>query len=95
MGKGQKVLRHLAEEADRAAGAFPGFPILEISGDRRVLVENHCGVLEYGKNCVAVKMSYGQVRIQGECLQILCLTRQQLVVCGKISQVTLGRREGP
>lgn len=94
MGKGQNFFQQLANQASLSAGAMPARPIVELSGDRRVLIEHHFGVKEYGRTRITVKMSYGQVSIQGECLEILRMTKEQLVICGRIDEIQLQRRVG-
>lgn len=95
MGKGRGFIQRMVDEASLTAGALPGFPIVELAGDRRVLIENHFGVKEYGRSRITVKVSYGQVSITGEQLEILRMTREQLVICGRICGITLQRREKP
>lgn len=94
MGKGHLFFQQLVDQASLSAGAMPGHPIVELSGDRRVLIEHHFGVKEYGRTRITVKMSYGQVSILGECLEILRMTKEQLVICGKIHEIHLQRRAG-
>lgn len=91
MAKGRFNLSGLLDEAD--LGALPGHPIVELAGDRRVLIENHFGVKEYGRERITVKMRYGEISIQGECLEILRMTREQLVIRGRITGLALRRRE--
>lgn len=76
-------------------GALPGSPILELAGDRRILIEHHFGVKEYGRERITVNMKYGQVVILGTELEILRMTKDQLVICGRVSGISLQRREKP
>lgn len=92
MGKGHNFIQRLVDQGSLAAGAVPGHPIVELSGDRRVLIEHHLGVKEYGRSRITVKMNYGQVSIQGQDLEILRMTREQLVICGRIEGICLQRR---
>lgn len=95
MGKGQRFLGALTDEAFLSAGALPGHPIVELSGDRRVLIEHHFGVKEYGQGRITVKMGYGQLSVEGEGLEILRMTKDQLVIRGIITGLTLHRRKKP
>lgn len=79
---------------ESASHMLPGCPLIEIAGERRVLVENHNGVIEYGGNRICVRVKYGHVSIHGEGLQIAKMTAEQLVICGKIDGVDLFRRKG-
>lgn len=92
MGRGQDFLHYLTEEAELSTEPVPGQPIVEIAGDHRVLIENHFGVRGYSSEQIVVKVKYGCVRICGHCLELVKMTREQLVVRGKIDAVALQRR---
>lgn len=92
MGKGTYILNRLADGADLGEEPLPGQSIVEIAGDNRVLVENHCGVKEYSRERIGVKVKFGQLNICGSCLELRHMTRQQLLISGRIDAVTLCRR---
>lgn len=84
----------LWEQLDLPGESLPGQVVVEITGDNRVLVEHHRGVREYSRECIGVNVKFGVVQICGRCLQLRCMTKDQLVISGKIDGVTLKRREG-
>ena len=84
--------RHLAESMDLPGETMPGEPILELVGDRRVLIEGHRGVTEYSEKRICVKMRYGMLCICGCGLELTCMAREQLIITGKIDHVQLTRR---
>lgn len=92
MGKRRYIWERLADGADLAAEPMPGQPIVEIAGDRRVLIENHFGVKEYSRERIAVKVKYGFVCVCGCGLELIRMTREQLVISGRIDAVSLVRR---
>lgn len=92
MGKRRQIWERLADGADLAAEPLPGQPIVEIAGDRRVLIENHYGVKEYSREKIAVKVKYGFVCICGCNLELIRMTKEQLVISGRIDTVSLIRR---
>lgn len=92
MGKGRFFLERLAEDTDLTMETIPGQPIVELAGDRRVLIENHQGVKAYGREKILVKVKYGYVCVCGCGLELIRMTREQLVVRGRIDSVTLQRR---
>ena len=92
MGKGRYFLERLADGADLSAEPLPGQPIVEIAGDRRVLIENHFGVKEYSREHIGVMVKYGVVRVSGCGLELIRMTKEQLVISGRIDCVTLARR---
>ena len=92
MGEKKHWLDRLADSADLAGEPMPAQPLVELAGDRRVLIEHHKGVVQYTRERICVKVSYGIVEISGEGLELNRMTRGQLVVAGRIDGVTLIRR---
>ena len=91
MKQGSNLFDAFARNAGLPAESAPRQPLVEISGDRRVLVENHKGVTVYGCNEIHVKVSYGCLHICGKNLELAQMTKQQLVITGVISGVSLCR----
>lgn len=91
MGK-RNFLDRLMEELDLPGESIPGQSLIEIAGDRRVLVENHCGVTEYGRERILIRVKFGELRVCGCDLEMIRMTRQQLIITGKIDGVNLVRR---
>ncbi len=85
--------QHLADGADLQGEAMPGIPVVEIAGQRRVLVERHCGVTNYSREMIRVKVRYGHICICGGDLQLIQMTKEQLVISGRIDSVQLQRRD--
>lgn len=79
------------DRLDLPEETMPGEALVEIVGHRRVLVERHCGVTEYGSHTVAVKMKFGCIRIHGSQLELTRMTREQLIVSGCIHCVSIER----
>ena len=91
MGRGRVFLEKLAADAELELEPLPGQPIAEIAGDRRVLIENHMGVKAYGREKIVVKVKYGTLCVCGCGLEMMRMTRDQLVIRGRIDAVTLQR----
>ena len=72
--------------------AVPDHPIVEIAGEHRVLIENHKGIAAYGKEKVLVNVRFGSICIAGCNLQIIRMTKGQLIIYGSIHSVGLHRR---
>lgn len=73
--------------------SLPGQVLVELTGDGRVLIENHRGIREYSREKIGIHVNYGTVQICGSCLEVRCMTGAVLVICGKIDGITLVRRE--
>lgn len=92
MGKGRNFLEKLADEADLGTEPLPGQPIIEIAGERRVLIENHFGVKAYSREKILVQVKFGLVCVCGCGLELVRMTKEQLVIRGRIDAITLQRR---
>lgn len=85
-------MQRLADGADLYGETLPGVPIVEIAGDRRVLIERHGGVIEYGAQRIRVRVHYGVICVSGCGLELTRMTKQQLIISGQIDCVQLQRR---
>lgn len=92
MKQGKRFIEQLSAAADLQDEPIPGLPIIEVAGDRRVLIEHHCGVTEYGREQIAVKVKFGQVCVMGQCLELSKMTKEQLIISGTIEGIKLIRR---
>lgn len=85
-------MARLAEEMDLPGEPVPGQPLVELAGDRRVLIECYCGVSQYSCEEICIKVSYGCIQVRGSCLELARMTGEQLVVTGRIDSITILRR---
>ena len=92
MGKGRHIFDQIMDQAVLNTEILPGQTIVEIVGERRVLIENHLGVAAYGKDKVLVNVKFGLLCICGCNLEITQMTKEQLVIYGRIRSVDLQRR---
>lgn len=86
------ILDKMTDGADLTGEPIPGQTIVELGGDRRVLIENHFGITQYSTDRICVKVKYGQVAVCGYGLELTRMTKEQLVISGRIDGVTLIRR---
>lgn len=82
----------LTEGMDLAGESLPGMTVAELAGDRQVLIEGHRGVTEYCRERVTVKVGYGLLTITGCGLELRQMSKQQLVVTGRIDGIRLRRK---
>ena len=87
------MLRRLVAGADLLDEPLPGVPLIEIAGDCRVLIEHHCGVTQYGRCRICVRVKYGFVVVIGRQLELAQMTKEQLIITGKIDTVQLERSD--
>ena len=88
----KRLLTALSDRLDLRSEPLPGVPVTELWGDNRILVENHRGVVSYTQEEIRVRVSYGILAIRGEKLGLLLMTRDQLIISGKMEGLTVERR---
>lgn len=85
-------MERLTDSADLSAEPLPGQPLVELAGERRVLIEHHKGVTQYTREQICVKVKFGHVRIDGCGLELNRMSKEQLIISGRIDGITLLRR---
>lgn len=85
----KNFLQEFALFADLPGEGLPHQQVVEMIGDNRVLIENHCGIVAYDTNEICVKTKCGVIHICGEELELVKMTKEQLVIVGEIFGVKL------
>ena len=68
---------------------LPGVPLIEIVDNRRVLIENHSGMIAYEKTKICVKVGCGHIEVNGNDLILAKMSSDQLIINGIIRDVIL------
>lgn len=88
-----RIYNKIARMFDLENEPIPGMPLIEIVSDQSVLVENHCGVISYSPEQIAIKTKSGCVLITGSGLVLNRMSCELLRICGRIEKVEMkGRR---
>ena len=76
---------------DRAVDAFDlpgeilaGLPKLTVTGNRRIHIECHKGIVEYDGGLIAVNGGAVLVKIRGEGLEIISMTAEEILIKGLV-----------
>ena len=77
----------LAERLDLPEDALLGAAKLTVTSGRKVLVENHRGILEYGMERIVISTGRGKICLQGSGLQLEAMNRNEVLICGKLQNV--------
>ena len=91
MSQHNKPLFRFKKLLDLSSQAVPGVPIVEMAGNRRVLIENHNGVAQYSNDRITVVVKMGRIIVSGRDLEICHMSKQQLVIVGYIDTVSVER----
>ena len=92
MSKAEQFWNWIAEGTDLQDEVFAGQTLVEITGNERVLIENHCGVKLYERDRIEIHTKNGIVHVCGQCLQLIKMSREVLIIRGQICQVNFQRR---
>ena len=83
------LVEKLMHAAELHNEPLPGVPLLELSGTRRVLIENHGGVTQYTQQEICIKVRYGLICVCGTGLELACMSKERLVITGCIDAIRL------
>lgn len=86
---GLKTVKEMAHTLREHGGAQGVQTLVEVVGDRRVLVEHHRGILVYGTQEISVGATFGVLRVSGCGLRLCCMNREQLFISGQIQSIAL------
>lgn len=70
-------------------GETVGLPRVEVTGRREVRMENHKGILAYGREEIVVSGGRIMIRVRGEELELKAMTGSELLITGTVSSVEL------
>lgn len=84
-----RFLERTAEVFDLPADAVAGVPKLELVGDGELRVENHKGILAYGREEIHISGGIFLIKVMGRELELRAMTGLELLITGKITQITL------
>ena len=92
MKRSHKLLENMLEAVSLDTDLQPKIPVLELAGDRRILIENHRSVIHYTHDKIMVQMDYGHVCVTGCGLKLAKLGKEQVVITGRVDEIVLCRR---
>ncbi|RKI70556.1 sporulation protein [bacterium 1xD42-67] len=84
-----RFLERTAEMFDLPADGVAGVPRLELVGDGELRVENHKGILAYGREEIHISGGIFLIKISGQDLELRAMTGIELLITGKIAQIVL------
>ena len=84
----------LLDTMDLPAEPNAAFPLIEIVGNRRLLIEYHNGVSVYGRNEICICAKNGEIVVRGCELTLAQMTKERLIITGTIECVCLYGRLG-
>lgn len=84
MGKYNDKAELLADRLDLPADALMGSTRLSLCGRRRLMIENHHGIISYGENLTEVSCGGVKLAVRGDGLRIGAMDKKDMLICGRI-----------
>ena len=78
-------LEKAADFFDLPQEVVAGMPRITVTGCRRVMVENHRGILEYGEREIQINGGRMVLTVRGSGLELRSLNTSELLVTGRIT----------
>ena len=69
--------------------SMPWRAVTELFDNKRLIVENHRGIIAYGCDKILIKLHDGQLMVNGHDLCIVSMTKQQLIISGTIASISI------
>ncbi len=85
--KRTELLESLADTLKLPSDALAGAAKLTVTAGKRVLIENHRGILEYGAERIVVCAGREKLLLSGTGLHLLGMNRRELLIGGSLQLV--------
>lgn len=82
--KGKGLLLRASEVFEVPGEAALGVARVTVTGAKKVHIENHRGLIEYGPETIGVNAGGMTVKLRGRDMEISAMSDMELVVTGKI-----------
>lgn len=85
-GKGDGFLEKTAQVFG-IPGETVGLPRVELTGRHEVRMENHKGILAYGKEEIIISGGKLMIRVRGEGLELKAMNGSELLITGAVTSI--------
>lgn len=93
MGELLDFVRSASEKLGIPPEILTGLPVVELTGDAAVLIEQHHGISAYSEEKVCVKVNLGTICVTGSSLTIRVMNHEKILIYGRIEALKLERRQ--
>lgn len=83
MKKG-RIKRNITDAMELPREVVLNLPLITVTGNEEVFVENYKGIIEYNEETVRVNTSCGVLRIEGRNIYIKNMSAENIIVTGTI-----------
>ena len=89
MSKRREITSTIIESLELPQDLFEGMPNIFLTGNQKLYISNHRGILSYDKDEIIILTKTVQVKVQGEELMIESYSKDELVIRGYIYLVKM------
>ena len=82
--KKQELKTKLIETLELPRDLFEGLPIIELTGNRKLYISNHRGILQYKQDEICIMSQALRIDVKGLDMILESYTREELVIRGYI-----------
>ena len=93
MGELMDAAAAVSEQIGIPREILSGLPVVEMTGDAAVMIEQHHGICAYSEQEVCIKVNFGQIAVCGSGLTIRVMNRRRMILYGHIKAVRFERRQ--
>ncbi len=87
LGRIKENAELLADRLELPSDALAGTAKLTVNGRRRVLIENHSGIITYEDNMIAVNCGAMKAVIRGDNLSLGAMDKHDMLIMGRILNI--------
>lgn len=84
---GINIRNYLNRTLDIPADTLSDYPLIHITANNEITVENHKGIVEFNSNSVKLKSKLGIISISGILLRIKVINENDIIITGRINSV--------
>ena len=90
MSRVKRTVEELAQRLDIPGEALPGGVKLSIVDMRRVLIENHRGIMSYSEELIEIATAKGRIALRGDGMTLEAMNSGDILIVGKVASVEFG-----
>lgn len=94
MKRKKSILEQVLHGSELYSQPLPSVPLVEIVGNKRVLIENHTCIDSYCAQEICIRVKYGCIIVKGDHLFLDYMSPEKLVITGCICCIHLNCRSG-
>lgn len=84
---GQSLKQKMAEVSELPKDVVMGMPVLTMTGQQELCIENYRGIIEYTDTIARIQTKVGQIKVTGEHLQVAYYTNDEMLINGRITGI--------